>query len=131
MVRLNVIYTRTGDKGETGLGDGSRRPKFDPRVAAMGDVDETNSAIGMARLAVGDSIHAALTAIGEMTERRAEQPVRLSGRLRATMSFSQIEEIMASGAGGYVDSVRWQCAQAHTAIQQVYFDYSAESALVG
>ena len=44
MVRLNVIYTRTGDKGETGLGDGSRRSKADARVAAMGDVDETNSA---------------------------------------------------------------------------------------
>ena len=55
MVRLNVIYTRTGDKGETGLGDGSRRPKCDARVAAMGDVDETNCAVGLARLAVRDS----------------------------------------------------------------------------
>ena len=77
-----------------------------------------------------DMVHAALIAIGELTERKAEQPVRLAGRLRATLSFSQIEEIMASGANGYVDSVRWQCAQAHTAIQQVYFDYSVESALV-
>jgi cob(I)alamin adenosyltransferase len=52
MVKLNVIYTRTGDKGETGLGDGSRRPKDDARVAAMGDVDETNCAVGLALLAV-------------------------------------------------------------------------------
>ena len=52
MVKLNVIYTRTGDKGETGLGDGARRRKDDARVAAMGDVDETNCAIGVARLAV-------------------------------------------------------------------------------
>jgi cob(I)alamin adenosyltransferase len=52
MIRLNVIYTRTGDKGETGLGDGSRRSKTDARVAAMGDVDETNCAIGLALLAV-------------------------------------------------------------------------------
>jgi uncharacterized alpha-E superfamily protein len=77
-----------------------------------------------------DRVHAALTAIAEMTERKAEQPVRLAGRLQATLSFSQIDEIMATGAGGYVDSIRWQCGQAHTAIQQVYFDYSAESALV-
>jgi len=63
MVRLNVIYTRTGDKGETGLGDGSRRPKCDARVAAMGDVDETNSAVGLARLAVRASTDAAVQAI--------------------------------------------------------------------
>ena len=77
-----------------------------------------------------DMVHAALTAIGEMTERRAELPVRLAGRLQATLNFSQIDEVMASGATGYVDSVRWQCAQAHSAIHQVYFDYSVESALV-
>ena len=50
MVRLNAIYTRTGDKGESGLGDGSRRPKTDARFAAMGDVDETNSTVGVARV---------------------------------------------------------------------------------
>jgi len=72
----------------------------------------------------------ALVAIGALTERKAEQPVRLAGRLCATLSFSQIEEIMASGAGAYVQSVRYQCAQAHTAIQQVYFDYAVEAALV-
>jgi cob(I)alamin adenosyltransferase len=60
MVRLNVIYTRTGDKGETGLGDGSRRPKSDPRVQAMGDVDETNCAIGLAILAVRNASDADL-----------------------------------------------------------------------
>ena len=63
MVRLNVIYTRTGDKGETGLGDGSRRSKCDARVAAMGDVDETNCAVGLARLAVRTSADAAVVAI--------------------------------------------------------------------
>jgi uncharacterized alpha-E superfamily protein len=76
-----------------------------------------------------DMVHASLARIGEMTERKAEQPVRLAGRLRATLNFSQIDEILASGASAYVDSVRWQCAQAHTAIHQVYFDYSVESAL--
>jgi uncharacterized alpha-E superfamily protein len=76
-----------------------------------------------------DMVHAALARIGEMTERKAEQPVRLAGRLQATLSFSQIDEILAAGASAYVDSVRWQCAQAHSAIHQVYFDYSVESAL--
>jgi len=77
-----------------------------------------------------DMIHGALRAIGEMTERKAEQPLRLAGRLRATLSFSQIDEIMASGASAYVDSIRYQCAQAHAAIHQVYFDYAVESELV-
>ena len=55
MVTLSKIYTKTGDSGETGLGDGSRISKAALRVAAMGAVDETNSAIGVARLdAEGD-----------------------------------------------------------------------------
>ncbi|KGD93936.1 ATP--cobalamin adenosyltransferase [Achromobacter sp. RTa] len=45
--RLSVIATRTGDDGTTGLGDGSRAPKDAPRIAALGDVDELNSAIGV------------------------------------------------------------------------------------
>lgn len=51
MVVLNRIYTRTGDDGTTGLGTGERRNKFDLRVEAYGTVDETNAAIGVARLA--------------------------------------------------------------------------------
>jgi cob(I)alamin adenosyltransferase len=50
MVKLNRIYTRTGDDGSTGLTTGPRRPKFDLRVAAYGTVDETNACIGLARL---------------------------------------------------------------------------------
>src|SRR5580658_4589903 len=76
-----------------------------------------------------DRIHAALSAIAELTERKEEQPVRLAGRLRATLRFSQIDEIMTSGANAYVESVRQQCGQAHTAIHQIYFDYPVESAL--
>ncbi|WP_313065360.1 cob(I)yrinic acid a,c-diamide adenosyltransferase [Achromobacter animicus] len=45
--RLSVIATRTGDDGTTGLGDGSRIPKDAPRIAALGDVDELNSVIGL------------------------------------------------------------------------------------
>ncbi|WP_026942777.1 cob(I)yrinic acid a,c-diamide adenosyltransferase [Hellea balneolensis] len=50
MVKLNKIYTRTGDDGTTGLVDGSRLSKDDIRVRAYGDVDETNSVIGLVRL---------------------------------------------------------------------------------
>lgn len=53
MVKLNKIYTRTGDAGTTGLVDGSRLPKHAPRMQAVGDVDEANSAIGLAILAIG------------------------------------------------------------------------------
>lgn len=53
MVVLTKIYTRTGDDGTTGLGDGKRLPKYDLRVAAYGTVDETNASIGVARHALG------------------------------------------------------------------------------
>lgn len=48
MVKLNKIYTRTGDDGTTGLVDGSRRSKADARMHAIGEVDEANSALGIA-----------------------------------------------------------------------------------
>jgi cob(I)alamin adenosyltransferase len=52
MVRLTRIYTRSGDNGQTSLGDGARVPKHSVRVAAFGTVDEANAAIGLARLHV-------------------------------------------------------------------------------
>jgi cob(I)alamin adenosyltransferase len=52
MVRLTKIYTRTGDAGQTRLGDMSQTVKHDLRVEAYGDVDETNSTIGLARAAL-------------------------------------------------------------------------------
>jgi cob(I)alamin adenosyltransferase len=57
MVKLNKIYTKTGDDGTTGLVDGSRVAKHDPRMAAIGDVDEANSLIGVAAIhATGDTL---------------------------------------------------------------------------
>ena len=50
MVKLNKIYTKTGDDGTTGLVRGPRRFKYDPRVACFGEVDEANATIGVARL---------------------------------------------------------------------------------
>ncbi len=55
MVKLNKIYTRTGDDGTTGLGSGERRLKSDPRIEAYGTVDEANAAIGLARLHTAES----------------------------------------------------------------------------
>ncbi len=54
MVKLNKIYTKTGDDGTTGLVDGSRIAKNDPRMAAIGDVDELNSALGVAICEITD-----------------------------------------------------------------------------
>ncbi|MFU0510688.1 cob(I)yrinic acid a,c-diamide adenosyltransferase, partial [Acinetobacter baumannii] len=53
--RLSKIYTRTGDSGTTGLGDGSRVAKDDLRIAALGDVDELNAIIGVLRAQITDS----------------------------------------------------------------------------
>lgn len=63
--RLSKIYTRTGDDGTTGLGDGSRVDKDDPRVEAYGTVDEANSAIGavLAARTVRDDVRACLTEV--------------------------------------------------------------------
>lgn len=62
MVKLNKIYTKTGDDGTTGLGNGERRWKHDLRVEAYGTVDEANSAIGMARVHTVES-HPAVDAM--------------------------------------------------------------------
>jgi len=76
-----------------------------------------------------DRVNAALHIIGDLTERKAKTPTRIAGRLRAQLSFSQIEEIVASGAHAYLENVRSECAQIHAAIHQVYFDYAIEENL--
>jgi cob(I)alamin adenosyltransferase len=63
MVKLNKIYTRTGDDGTTGLVDGSRCPKHSARIAAMGKVDEANSAIGLAAVLMSGTPGAEITRI--------------------------------------------------------------------
>jgi cob(I)alamin adenosyltransferase len=64
-VHLTRIYTKTGDDGTTALGDMSRVPKTDPRVAAFADCDETNSAIGVA-LALGGLAPAIVTVLAQV-----------------------------------------------------------------
>jgi cob(I)alamin adenosyltransferase len=93
------IYTRTGDEGTTGLFGGGRVPKDHPRVAAYGDVDELNAAIGVARatapteLAEGllDAIQRDLFALGGQLA--TPDPAKVAKALeRATLSERRIEE---------------------------------------
>jgi cob(I)alamin adenosyltransferase len=63
VVALNRIYTRTGDKGTTGLARGERRKKHDLRVEAYGTVDETNACVGLARLHTEGEVDAMLSRI--------------------------------------------------------------------
>jgi cob(I)alamin adenosyltransferase len=63
MVKLTKIYTRTGDTGQTGLGDGSRVAKTDPRVEAYGTVDEANAVLGLCRLHAGADLSASLARV--------------------------------------------------------------------
>lgn len=63
MVVLNKIYTKTGDAGETALGDGSRVAKHSMRVTAYGTVDELNATLGLARLHAGEDLAAQLSTI--------------------------------------------------------------------
>lgn len=63
MVKLNCIYTKTGDQGSTGLGDGTRVSKDAPRIHAIGSVDSANAAIGIVRLYVSPPFDDALSRI--------------------------------------------------------------------
>ena len=89
MVRLNRIYTRTGDDGTTGLGDGERRQKFDARVAAYGEVDKANCAIGLARAATREAgDRERLAELRRSTPRASGWRVRKSRRRRRERSRS-------------------------------------------
>ncbi len=97
MVTLNRIYTKTGDKGETALGDGTRLPKNALRIAAYGTVDESNAAIGLARLHTKGDMDATLARIqNDLFDLGAdlcvpETAARTEGRLR--LSDAQVERL--------------------------------------
>ena len=95
MVKLNKIYTRTGDAGTAGLVDGSRVSKARPRMAAIGDVDEANAAIGMAiALLADDSVAEQLRRIqNELFDLGADiaTPGEVEGALRIVAS--QVERL--------------------------------------
>ena len=108
MVRLTRIYTRTGDAGQTQLSDLSPVSKTDPRVAAYGDVDEANSAIGVALAARGlpDDVAAVLRTIqNEMFDVGAD----LSTPLRAPVSANPLPELRITQE--YIDRLEAWCDQ--------------------
>jgi cob(I)alamin adenosyltransferase len=108
MVRLTRIYTRTGDRGNTQLSDLSPVSKTDPRVEAYGDVDEANSAIGVALAAGGlpDDVAAVLRIVqNEMFDVGAD----LSNPLRAVRSTDTPPELRVTGE--YIDRLESWCDQ--------------------
>lgn len=97
MVKLNRIYTRTGDTGKTGLGDGSRIAKTDIRVAVMGDIDEVNALIGLAILGAKGRLAAELAAIqNDLFDLGADISVPEKGKgapARLRISVSQVKRL--------------------------------------
>jgi cob(I)alamin adenosyltransferase len=97
MVTLNRIYTKTGDKGETALGDGTRRPKHDLRIQAYGTVDETNAAIGLARLHARDELDKMLGRVqNDLFDLGADLSTPQDGRRgesRLRIAESQVERL--------------------------------------
>ena len=97
MVILSKIYTKAGDSGETGLGDGSRISKASSRVTAIGAVDETNSTIGIARLDAEDEMDAMLARIqNDLFDLGADLSAPEDGRKeegRLRISGAQVERL--------------------------------------
>ena len=98
MVALTRIYTRTGDKGTTGLATGERRKKHDLRIEAYGTVDETNACIGLARLHTEGELDAMLGRIqNELFDLGADLSTPQSGKPLAYEPLrileSQVERI--------------------------------------
>ena len=96
MVKLNRIYTKTGDSGETGLGSGKRVPKDAARIAAYGTVDEANAVLGLARLHAKGALDAALARIqNDLFDLGADLciPEEPEGKTVLRMSEAQVERL--------------------------------------
>ncbi len=89
--RLSKIVTRTGDAGETGLGDGTRVPKDVARIAALGDVDELNSCLGM--LLAEELREAVRAALVEIQHDLFDLGADLSVPGRSTMTEAHVERL--------------------------------------
>ena len=132
--RLSKIYTRTGDAGTTGLGDGTRTAKGAPRVAAMGDVDEVNSLLGVLLCEdLPDEVRELLTGIqhdlfdlgGELSVPganflKAGQPLQLEAAIdRYNAELLPLKEFILPGgtrAGALTHLARATCRRAERAV---------------
>jgi len=96
-VRLTRIYTRGGDRGETSLGDGSRVPKLDCRIAAFGTVDELNSLLGLAlAVELDDESREVLERVqNELFDVGADISVPLGRQDRLRVTKAQIDALEA------------------------------------
>lgn len=98
MVKLDKIYTRGGDAGQTSLGDGSRVPKHGLRVEAYGTVDEANAVIGLARLSTAGDADAMLSRIqNDLFDLGADLcvPVADGAKPRLRVSDTQVTRLEA------------------------------------
>lgn len=97
--RLSKIYTRTGDKGETGLGDGRRVPKDHPRIEAIGEVDTLNSQVGvlLAGLAAESDVYPGLNEVIEVLAPCQHRLFDLGGELAMpvyqALNLAEIERL--------------------------------------
>lgn len=93
--RLSKIYTRTGDTGETGLGDGRRVPKDHPRVEAIGEVDSLNSQLGLllAGLAAAPALDEVLTVLGPCQHRLFDLGGELAMPAYQALSQAEVERL--------------------------------------
>jgi len=132
--RLSKIYTRTGDAGSTGLGDGSRVPKDAPRIAAMGDVDELNALLGVllcealpeeARALLVGVQHDLFDLCGELCLPgkdflKATQPARLEAAIdRFNADLTPLKEFILPGGtrrGALAHQARTVCRRAERSL---------------
>lgn len=93
--RLSKIYTRTGDTGETGLGDGRRVPKDHPRVEAIGEVDSLNSQLGLllAGLAAAPALDEVLTVLAPCQHRLFDLGGELAMPAYQALSQAEVERL--------------------------------------
>lgn len=144
--RLSKIYTRTGDAGTTGLGDGSRTGKDSARIAALGDVDELNSLLGVILCeSLPDEVRDLLTGIqhdlfdlgGEMsipgaTLLKASQPGRLEAAIdRYNGELSPLKEFILPGgtrAAALTHLARAVCRRAERAVVALAADEDVAAA---